>query len=189
MKALSKLKYLKVAPRKARLVADLIRGKRVEDASVILNFTIKKSAKPILKLLNSAIANADNNFSLDPENLYIYKITVDEGPKYKRWMPRARGRVTEIQKKSSHITLVLEEITPVEKDEKSKKTKKVKTIKGAEGKKKLAVVEEKSKTWEEVKKEKNLGESSDKKKTPSNQDLQKPKEKKSIKRIFRRKSF
>ncbi|MEA3344299.1 MAG: 50S ribosomal protein L22 [Patescibacteria group bacterium] len=186
MKVSSKLKYLKVAPRKTRLVADLIRGKKVEDASVILNFTIKKSAQPILKLLNSAIANADNNFSLNPENLYIYKITVDEGPKYKRWMPRARGRVTEIQKKSSHITLVLEEITPVEKDEKSKKVKK--TDKAKEAKKPL-VVEEKSKTWEEVKKEKNLGESAGEKKTQSNRDVQKPKEQKSIKRIFRRKSF
>jgi len=151
-----------------------------------LNFTIKKSAKPILKLLNSAIANADNNFSLDPENLYIYKITVDEGPKYKRWMPRARGRVTEIQKKSSHITLVLEEITPIKKDKKLKTTKKTGKAKEI---KKSSVVEENSKTWEEVKKEKNLGESPEKKEVKGNKDIQKPKEKKSVKRIFRGKSF
>lgn len=116
MEVTAKLRYLRIAPRKVRLVADLIRGKNVEQATHILSFTRKRAAKPILKLLNSAIANAINNFQLKKENLYIDKITVDEGPKLKRWRPRARGVAYEIQKKTSHITLVLKE----SKNEKSK---------------------------------------------------------------------
>ncbi len=105
----AKLRHLRIAPRKVRLVADLIRKKPVNEALVILDFTRKKAALPLKKLLNSAIANAKNNFQLDPSNLYISKITVDEGPKYKRWMPRARGRADLILKRTSHITLVLSE--------------------------------------------------------------------------------
>ncbi|MDI6591661.1 MAG: 50S ribosomal protein L22 [Patescibacteria group bacterium] len=107
----AKLRYLRIAPRKVRLVADLIRGKKVEEAQNILNFTVKRAAKPLLKLLKSAIANAKNNFQLEESNLYISKILVDEGPKYKRWRARARGRADQIQKKTSHLTLVLDEIT------------------------------------------------------------------------------
>jgi large subunit ribosomal protein L22 len=109
MAVVAKLKYLRIAPRKTRLVADLIRGKSVDEALALLSFTTKRAAKPIEKLLKSAIANAKHNFQLDPSKLYIAKITVDEGPKYKRWLPRARGQADEIQKKTSHITLVLEE--------------------------------------------------------------------------------
>jgi large subunit ribosomal protein L22 len=105
----AKLRYLRIAPRKVRLVADLIRGKSVSEAETILNSLSKKSALPLSKLLKSAIANAKNNFQLNPTKLYISKITVDEGPKLKRWRPRARGQAYEIQKKTSHITLVLEE--------------------------------------------------------------------------------
>lgn len=110
MPVTAKLRYLRIAPRKVRLVADLIREKRVEEAQKILSFTIKKSSEPILKLLNSAIANAKHNFRLQESNLYIAKITVDGGPMHKRWMPRARGQAYEIQKKTSHITLILDEI-------------------------------------------------------------------------------
>lgn len=106
----SKLRYLRIAPRKVRLVADLIRGKSVEEAQAILNFTVKRGVAPFLGLLNSAIASAKHNFQTDPGNLYISKLTVDEGPKFKRWQPRARGQAYEIQKKTSHITLVLGEI-------------------------------------------------------------------------------
>jgi len=104
-----KLRRLRIAPRKVRLVADLIRGKSVEEAQTILQFTIKRAALPLLKLLNSAVASAKQK-NLDPARLYISKITVDEGPKFKRWQPRARGQASEIQKKTSHITLVLAEI-------------------------------------------------------------------------------
>jgi large subunit ribosomal protein L22 len=124
MEVVAKLKYLRIAPRKVRLVADLIRRKSVNEALNILDFTNKKAAKPLKKLLNSAIANAKHNFQLDPSKLYISKITVDEGPKYKRWMPRARGRADEIQKKTSHITLVLAEAKAKSQNEKERSKKK-----------------------------------------------------------------
>ena len=115
------LRYLRIAPRKVRLVADLIRGKSVVRAQTVLKFTIKGAAQPLLKLLNSAAANAKNK-EPTASNLYISKITVDEGPKYKRWMPRARGQAYEIQKKTSHVTIVLSEI----KEKVAKKAKKTK---------------------------------------------------------------
>lgn len=124
MPVTAKLRYLHIAPRKVRLVVDLIRGKKAEQASTILNFANKKACLPVLKLLKQAMANAKNNFQMEPANLFVSKITVDEGPKQKRWMPRARGQAYEIQKKTSHITLVLEEI--VKKKGKVKKTKKEK---------------------------------------------------------------
>lgn len=119
----AKLRYLRIAPRKVRLVTDLIRKKPVEEAQTLLRFTLKRGVEPISKLLKSAIANAKNNFKLDEKNLYIAKVTVDEGPKYKRFMPRSRGRAFAIQKKTSHITLILEEI-PGKKAAKRKETKK-----------------------------------------------------------------
>lgn len=111
MPIIARLRYLRIAPRKVRLVADLIRGKPVREAETILRFQIKRGAEPVRKLLQSALANAKNNFKISEENLFISKITVDEGPKLKRWRPRARGRASPIQKKTSHITLVLEEKT------------------------------------------------------------------------------
>jgi large subunit ribosomal protein L22 len=104
------LRYLRIAPRKVRLVADLIRGKKVDEALEILDFTVKKPAIPVKKLLLSALANAKHNFKKDEKSLYIKRITVDEGPKLKRWMPRSRGRAYEIQKKTSHVTIELGEI-------------------------------------------------------------------------------
>ncbi len=106
----AKLNYLHIAPRKVRLIADLIRKKTVKEAENILNFTPRRAALPITKLIKSAVANAKNTLGLDGSNLYISKITVDEGPKMKKWMPRARGSPSMIQKKNSHITLVLDEI-------------------------------------------------------------------------------
>lgn len=105
----AKLRNLRIAPRKVRLVADLVRGKSTEEAEKILQFQVKKGAGPLLKLLRSAIANAKNNHRLSAENLYISKVTVDEGPKLKRFMPRSRGRTYPIQKKTSHITIILDE--------------------------------------------------------------------------------
>lgn len=106
----AELNYLRIAPRKVRLVADLIRGKPVKEAQSILEFTVKKAANPLLKLLKSAIANAKHNFNLDENKLFISKLLVNEGPKLKRIMPRARGRAATIQKKTSHIILVLDEL-------------------------------------------------------------------------------
>ncbi|OGZ24611.1 MAG: 50S ribosomal protein L22 [Candidatus Nealsonbacteria bacterium RIFCSPLOWO2_01_FULL_43_32] len=108
MPSTASLPYLRIAPRKVRLVADLIRGKSVIQARDILNFTTKKAARPLLKLLNSAIANAKDNLKLDEAQLFITKIEVDEGPKLKRSRPRARGQAYEIQKKTSHLNLVLD---------------------------------------------------------------------------------
>jgi len=150
-----RLKHLRVAPRKTRLVADMIRGEKVSEAKVILKFTVNRPAKPILKLLNSAIAAAKNNFKLEESNLFVSEIKVDEGAKLKRWMPRARGMATEIQKKTSHITLVLDEIEVFKKTEKKdkeetklenseivkiEKVKKLKSIKKEKNNKKTEVV-------------------------------------------------
>jgi len=106
----ARLNNLRIAPRKVRLVADLIRGKTAVNAKNILNFAVKGGARPMQKLLNSAISNAKNNFQIEESNLYISMVTVDEGPKMKRWMARARGSANEIQKKTSHIIIVLDEI-------------------------------------------------------------------------------
>jgi large subunit ribosomal protein L22 len=104
-----KLKYLKISPRKVRLVADMIRGKKIDEAQAILGFAVKKGADPILKLLNSAVANVKNNAKKNVDDLFISKLTVDEGPTAKRIMPRAKGKADRIMKRSSHITLVLDE--------------------------------------------------------------------------------
>ena len=106
----AKIKYLRIAPRKMRLVADLIRGKSAKEAKNLLHFTIKKGTQDFLKLLESAISAAKNNLQIEESALYIKKLTVDEGPKLKRWMPRARGQATPLQLKTSHINLILEEI-------------------------------------------------------------------------------
>jgi large subunit ribosomal protein L22 len=169
MEIVSKLRYLKIAPRKVRLVADLIRGKKVEKAQTVLNFTPKRASLPLMKLLKQALSNAKNNFQIDPVNLYISKITVDEGPKYKRWRARSRGRADQIQKKTSHVTLIL--------DETVKKARKVKKAK--------AVKEEKvpEKPEKEVKAPK------EKVKFRPEKEMAKPKTDKGLKRIFRRKAF
>ncbi len=98
-----------MAPRKARLVADLIRGKGSEEALQILSFTKKMAAKIILKLLKSALANAEQKKNVDIDRLYVKRITVDQGVTWKRYLPRALGRATPIRKRTSHITIVLDE--------------------------------------------------------------------------------
>src|SRR3989338_1950843 len=103
------LNNLRIAPRKTRQVVDLIRRLSVEEAETQLKFQSKRAALPILKLLKSGIASAVNNFNLSPDNLYISGIFVDEGPMLKRFRPRAFGRAGAIHKKTSRITLILEE--------------------------------------------------------------------------------
>lgn len=98
-----------MAPRKARLMATVIKGLSVNDAEAQLSINPKRASEPVLKLLRSAIANAVNNAKMDPAKLIVKEVRVDGGPMLKRWLPRAQGRATPIQKKSSHITLVLEE--------------------------------------------------------------------------------
>lgn len=109
MQAKAVARYVRIAPRKARLVIDLIRGKQVGEAIAILRHT-PKAASPILeKVLNSAIANAEHNYSLDPNKLVITEAYVNEGPIMKRFRPRAMGRASRINKRTSHITLVVSE--------------------------------------------------------------------------------
>jgi len=160
----AKLRYLRITPRKVRQVSDLIRGKTVEEAQTILRYTVKKTAQPLLKLLKSAVASAKNNFQLEELNLYISKILVDEGPKLKRWRARARGRADEIQKKTSHVTIVLDEIT--KKPKKVKKVEKIEKVAEAEKAPKI----EKPKFKPEI-------------------EIAKPKIEKGVKRVFRRKAF
>ena len=103
----AKARYIRVSARKARVVADQIRGKGYEEAEALLSFSPRGASVPVLKLLRSAGANAENNVDLDPEDMLISRITVDEGPTMRRYRPRARGCATRIEKRSCHITLAL----------------------------------------------------------------------------------
>jgi len=164
----AKLNNLHIAPRKVRLVADSIRKKTVKEAENILNFITKRAALPMIKLIKSAVANAKNISGLDESNLYISRITVDEGPKMKKWMPRARGSPSPIQKKTSHITLFLDEI------------EKGKAIGAAQ----------KAALTKEEKKPERIAKSGPKPKISRTETVsQKPRFEKLTKRIFGRKSF
>ena len=145
----AKLRHLRISPRKVRLVANLIKGLSVKEAEKQLKFLTKRSAQPVLKLLNSAIANAENNAKLIKENLYISRITVDIGPSLKRWRPRAMGRAFQILKRTSHITITLDQKETLV----SKKDKEVKepVIKKPE---KASVIKEE--TVEKIVKEKTI---------------------------------
>jgi large subunit ribosomal protein L22 len=109
MVSTAKLRHLRIAPRKVRLVADLIRGKNVEEALAILQFTNKRSSLPIAKLLQSAVANADQKEGVDVDRLFVKTITVDGGPTIKRFRPRAMGRATPILKRTSHVSIALDQ--------------------------------------------------------------------------------
>ncbi len=120
----AKSRYIRIAPRKLRLVADLVRGMKVDEARQTLKFTVKRGTDPVLKVLNSAVANAEHNFYLSKENLYIAEIRIDGGPTIKRFRPRARGSASQILKRTSHISIKLGEITPqTDKKASDKKTK------------------------------------------------------------------
>jgi len=109
MEVTAKARYVRIAPRKARLVTDVVRGKKVGEALGILALTHKAFAKALTKLINSAVANAQQNKQMDVDTLVIKRISVDDGPTLKRFMPRALGRATMIRKRTSHITVVLDE--------------------------------------------------------------------------------
>ncbi|MCD6254502.1 MAG: 50S ribosomal protein L22 [Thermotogae bacterium] len=100
-------RYVRISPFKARAVINAIRGKSATEAQAILQFSSKKAARIILKVLNSAIANAQNNHGLNPESLYVSQCYVDEGPRLKRLWPRGRGRADILLKRMSHITVVV----------------------------------------------------------------------------------
>ena len=102
-------KYQRVSPRKTRLVAKNIVGLKVETALNLLSFTPNKSAGILKGVLNSAFANASDNTSLEVDEMYVKEVVVNEGPSWKRFMPRAQGRATKIHKRTSHITIILSE--------------------------------------------------------------------------------
>lgn len=139
MEVKAKLRFLRMSPRKVRLVANLIKGMNVSEAINQLKFNPKLTAKPLLKLLNSAVANATNNFKLDKKNLFIKIITADQGPTLERWRPRAFGRATPIKKRTTHVNIVLDEIVPSKKTEikEVKKTRPAETVVGKQPRKEI----------------------------------------------------
>ena len=113
MEARACARYVRVTPMKARRVVNLIRGLPTGEAQAILQFAPQSASEPVGKVLDSAIANATNNHSLDPNDLFVSEIYVDEGPTMKRFRPRARGSASRIRKRTSHITVVVASRTAV----------------------------------------------------------------------------
>lgn len=109
MESRAKATFVRIAPRKVQIVLDLIRNKPANEAMAILKYTPKAACEPLAKLLKSAMANAENNYNMDVERLYVAECSVCQGPTLKRIRPRAHGRAFRINKKTSHITLVLKE--------------------------------------------------------------------------------
>jgi large subunit ribosomal protein L22 len=107
MKARAQAKYVRQSPYKVRRVLDLVRGLSVDEARATLDFTNRRAAPTIKKVLESAVANAEHNLAVDADELFIAEAYADEGPTLKRWRPRARGRATRINKRTSHITIVV----------------------------------------------------------------------------------
>ena len=109
MEAKATLRYIRISPRKVGILCDLIRGKSVAQANTILALTPKAAAEPPAKLVKSAAANAENNHGMDPEKLYVAETYATPGPIIKRFMPRAQGRAYRINKRTSHVTVVVKE--------------------------------------------------------------------------------
>jgi large subunit ribosomal protein L22 len=162
MKVNAQLNNLRITPRKVKLVADLICGLDIDDAIAQLNFTVKRTSPYMKKLLESAIANAENNFGLDRNNLYVFDAIVGAGASYKRWMPRAYGRASMILKRTSQINLILEERIEG-KGRKTKEQMEKEKKQRADAKKKA----EKERKEEKEKKDKTSGKESAFSKTPS----------------------
>jgi len=102
-------RFVRISPRKVRLVMDEVRGKKVEEALNMLSFAPQRGAWVLKKLINSAVANAEQNSNTDVDSLYLKRLYADQGPALKRWRPRALGRATRILKKTSHLTVILDE--------------------------------------------------------------------------------
>ena len=109
MEARAKLRYVRLSPQKTRLVVDMVRGKRIQEALNIIKFSPQKAAAVVAKLVSSAVANAEQQGVSDVDRLFVKAISVDQGPVLKRFLPRAQGRATKIRKPTSHITVVLDE--------------------------------------------------------------------------------
>jgi large subunit ribosomal protein L22 len=145
------LKYAKMSPRKARLLIDLVRGMRVGEAMQQLQFSEKSLGLPLLKLLRSAVANAEHNHNIDKESLMVKTAFVDNGPIQYRWTPRAHGRASPIRKRTAHVTIILEGDV----DEKKPKAKSQKP-KGEESESKETVTTEETVATEEKKTKKKV---------------------------------
>ena len=102
-------RYIRISSRKVKIVIVLIRGKSVKEAVAILRYTPKAATEPVLKLLNSAVANAENNLELNRDDLYVAEVYANQGPTLMRYRPRAHGRASRIRKRTSHITIVLDQ--------------------------------------------------------------------------------
>jgi large subunit ribosomal protein L22 len=194
MQVTAKLKNLRIAPRKVRLVADLIRGMDAKEAVLQLERKTKRSCEPMKKLLLSAIANGENNLGLDKDNLYVFNVLVGEGPTMKRWMPKAFGRAGEILKRTSHVNLILEERV----EGKGRKTpEEMEKIRKEKLDKKKKEEREMRERQTEKDGEKNQEKTRDNKKEGSSQDKEKELEKSKSdvskkswgSRVFRRKSM
>lgn len=190
MKVSAKLKNLRIAPRKSRLVANLIKGLDVQNALNQLEGTVKGASLPISKLIKSAVANGENNLGLDKNNLYVFDARVEDGMKMKRWMPKAFGRAGRILKRNSNVIIVLEERVEgknrksqeqIEKERKERIEKKIKAEREARKEQ-----EEKEKQ-DSKKPEKN--EMSEEKKEYISGKKKKGDDKGFMERIFRRKSM
>ncbi len=171
MEIKAQLNYLRIAARKVRLVADLVRNMDVKEAEIQLKFMPKRASLPLLKLLNSAIANAKSNFNLEKDILYIKKITVDEGPPFKRWKAGSRGRANPITKKTSHINLVLDVKSGAKVEERKVKKPEPETVKPE----KIEKAEEEEREKPRYRAPKKI--------------VKKPETRGLFKKIFRRKSF
>jgi len=108
MEAKAQARYVRVTPQKARRVVDIIRGKQTNEALDVLRYAPQAAARDVRKIVESAIANAENGEGLDRDSLVISNVTVDEGPTLKRWRPRAQGRAYRVRKRTSHITIVVQ---------------------------------------------------------------------------------
>jgi len=188
MEIKAKLSHLRISSRKVRLVADLIRGMELKEAENQLKFISKRSAIHLLRLLNSAAANAYSNFNLEKKDLYIKEIFINQGPPFKRWRAASRGRAMPIAKRTSHINLVLGVKEGVKIEKISEKPKSVQKDLSASAqeikpKSKKVITKEEDKKEEKVKKSKTK-----KEKAPKKID-KKSKFKGLTKKIFRRKSF
>lgn len=109
MQAKAIARYIRMSPRKARVVVDLVRGKDVDEALAILQFTPRAASSVVEKVIRSAAANAENNHDMDADSLYVSECYVDQGPTLKRIRPRARGMADRVRKRTSHITVILDE--------------------------------------------------------------------------------
>lgn len=185
MKVSAKLNGLRVAPRKSKLVADLIKGMDVSEALIQLDIHVKRTSDYMKKLLESAIANGENNFGIDRDNMYVLDVVVGAGPVLKRWMPKAFGRAGQILKRTSKIEIILEERV----EGKNRKTKEQLEKEKAQKMKEREKAEKKGKEKDEKEEKKNIVEKKDDLKKDEAHGKKEVGKKNWAKKMFQRKSM